>query len=102
MTLSRLQALAWRSFLQVVTHQILRFSLLRPGPLVVDRLFCSRMAAFRSFRRLATETKLPCRFGAAANQSTHRVSGDNINLKIGHQGPPLIGGLVRWATAHKL
>src|SRR6266851_4510750 len=32
------------------------------------------------------------------NKSTHRMSGDSIRLKFGHERPPLIGGLVRQAA----
>jgi hypothetical protein len=32
------------------------------------------------------------------NKSTHRMSGDNVNLNFGTWWPPLIGGLARWAV----
>ena len=33
-----------------------------------------------------------------SNKSSHRVSGNNINLKFEHRGMPLIGALGRWAA----
>jgi hypothetical protein len=35
-----------------------------------------------------------------SNKSTHRMSGDNINLKFRQPGSPLLGGLRRSARAY--
>lgn len=35
---------------------------------------------------------------ATPNEARHRMSGDNINLKLGHRSMPLIGALCRSAA----
>ncbi len=98
--LERIRDLSWgwdnvhRAYLLLLCRDVGRTLVTPPGTCARDGAPGSLGLSWKTHLRPSRE--MTC--VEPLNEAGHRMSGNKVNLKLGHRGMPLIGALVRSAT----